>query len=137
MFFRKQLEQLVKTTSYFSPRNRAAILKSGADLSAKALAKVDAPGWQELFLSVVMVVSFSTKLILIYIPCATPTTHPPPTNRPLINQPPKTFQLKILSDSPCTMRRVVVNFFLTKTAMSESPGCGGCPSPMAGRNPCH
>ena len=39
MFFRKQLEQLVKTTSYFSPRNRAAILKSGADLSATALAK--------------------------------------------------------------------------------------------------
>jgi hypothetical protein len=27
-----------------------------------------APGWQELFLSVVIVVSFSTKLILIYIP---------------------------------------------------------------------
>ena len=68
MFFRKQLEQLVKTTSSFSPRNRAAILKSGADLSATALAKADTPGWQELFLSVVMVVSFSTKLILIYIP---------------------------------------------------------------------
>jgi hypothetical protein len=57
-FFWKQPEQLVKTTSSFSPRNRAAILKPGAV----------APGWQELFLSVVMVVSFSTKLILIYIP---------------------------------------------------------------------
>ena len=56
--FWKQPEQLVKTTSSFSPRNLAAILKPGAV----------APGWQELFLSVVMVVSFSTKLILIYIP---------------------------------------------------------------------
>jgi hypothetical protein len=56
--FWKQPEQLVKTTSSFSPRNLAAILKPGAV----------APGWQELFLSVVIVVSFSTKLILIYIP---------------------------------------------------------------------
>ena len=57
-FFWKQPEQLVKTTSSFSPRNLAAILKPGAV----------APGWQELFLSVVIVVSFSTKLIRIYIP---------------------------------------------------------------------
>ena len=56
--FWKQPEQLVKTTSSFSPRNLAAILKPGAV----------APGWQELFLSVVIVVSFSTKLIRIYIP---------------------------------------------------------------------
>jgi hypothetical protein len=56
--FWKQPEQLVKTTSSFSPRNLAAILKPGAV----------APGWQELFLSVVIVVSFSTRLTRIYIP---------------------------------------------------------------------
>jgi len=56
-FFWKQQKQPVKTTSSFSPRNRAALLKPGAV----------APGWQKLFLSVVMVVSFSTKFILIYI----------------------------------------------------------------------
>jgi len=55
LLFWKQPEQLVKTTSSFSPRSRAAILKPGAV----------APGCQELFLSVVMVVSCSTKLILI------------------------------------------------------------------------
>ena len=57
-FIWKQQKQLVKTTSSCSPRNRAALLKPGAV----------APGWKKLFLSVVMVVSFSTKLILIYIP---------------------------------------------------------------------
>jgi hypothetical protein len=56
--FWKQQKQLIKTTSSFSPRNRAAPLKPGAV----------APGWKKLFLSVVMVVSFSTKLILFYIP---------------------------------------------------------------------
>jgi hypothetical protein len=57
-FFWKQQQQLVKTTSFFSPRNRAAFWKLGAV----------APRSHKLFLQVVMVVSFLMKLILIYIP---------------------------------------------------------------------
>ena len=50
-------KQPAETTSSFSPRNLATFLKPGAV----------APGWKELLVSVVMVVSSSTKLILIYI----------------------------------------------------------------------
>ena len=48
-FFWKQLEQLAKTTSFFSPRNRAAFLEAGRGCARKN---------KKLFLSVVMVVSF-------------------------------------------------------------------------------
>jgi len=45
-------------------RFATGVFPRGALESARRVA----PGWQELFLSVVMVASSSTKLILIYIP---------------------------------------------------------------------
>ncbi len=139
MFFRKQLEQLVKTTSYFSPRNRAAILKSGADLSATALAKADAPGWHELFLSVVMVVSFSTQLILIYIPCATPT-HPPPTHQPTNYPPPTNHHPRTTNHIfalPSCATAIDLVFYPPAMALCQSHRQAGRPPLMARSDPRH